>query len=280
MDSDRLKVAFAFVTLCLLWGLSYPIAKIGVRDSTPLVFATVSGLLALFVHAALGWWGGGRHPTGSGFHRVAFVMGIFNVAALSGLLNIGVARVSAGESSILIYTQPIWVGLLAWLLLGERPTLLKTAGLIAGFGGMVLVLSDRIRPGQDSPAWAYAALLGASLSWTVGTIYFKRIQGGFDFLWLNFYQSIYGVAIMGAFAVILENPGRTDWLSPAFWIAAFFFGALASGAGRLLWFYLLKRGQASVVSSYVFLSPLVAVLSGAVILGEALHPLLIAGGAL
>lgn len=278
--ADRLKIPVVFLTLCLRWGLSYPIAKIGGQHSTPLVFATVAGACALIVPGAIAWGAGGRHPTDWSFHRVAMVMGILNVAGLSGLLNLGVARVSAGESSMLVYTEPIFVGLLAWLMLGEQPSWLKTAGLIAGFSGMVIVLSDRIRPGQDSPAWAYAALLGASLCWTFGTIYFKKIQGGFDFLWLNVYQSIYGVLIMGAVALALEDPGRTEWGSVPFWIGTFFFGALASGAGRLLWFFLLKRGQASVVSSYVFLSPLVAVISGAVILNETIQPLLVVGGAL
>lgn len=275
-----MKIPLVFVTLCLLWGLSYPIAKIGLQSSTPLVFTVVAGFSGLIVHLVVALGNRGPHPTGWAFHRSAIVLGIFNVAGVSAGINLGVSRVSAGESSMLIYTQPLFVGLLAWLLLGERPTVLKTLGLLAGFGGMAIVLSDRIRPGAETPLWAYGALLGASLSWTIATIYFKRIHTNLDFLWLNVYQSFYGVVLLAALALLLESPAGTDWTAGTFWFSVLFFGALASGLGRLLWFYLLKWRQASVVSAYVFLSPLVAVVSSMIILNEAIHPLVALGGAL
>ena len=274
-----MKIVFVFLTLCLLWGLSYPIAKIGLQHATPLLYASVAGGFALIVHLGIALRLGGRHPSDRRFHQTALIMGFFNVGALHGLLNIGVARVSAGESSMLLYTQPIFVGLLAWLILGERPTWLKTIGLVAGFGGMVIVLSDRIRPGQESPAWAYAALLAGSLAWSLGTIYFKRVHGSFDFLWLNFYQSLYGILPLAAAALLIENPSRIDW-GLTLWLSIFFWGALAMGLGRLLWFYLLRRQQASVLSAYVFLSPLVAVISGILILHERVNSGLILGGAM
>ena len=274
-----LKIPAVFLTLCLLWGLSYPIAKIGLQYAPPLSYASIAGVMAVAVHLGMALGLGGPHPRDRRFHRMALIMGFFNVAALHGLLNIGVARVSAGESSMLLYTQPIFVGLLAWLTLGERPTLLKTIGLLAGFAGMVVVLSDRIRPGGDSPAWAYAALLAGSICWSIGTIYFKRVHGHFDFLWLNFYQSLYGLLPLAVAALLTEHNAPIEW-SLTLWLSIFFWGALAMGLGRLLWFYLLKRQQASVLSAYVFLSPLVAVISGVLILHEAVNPGLILGGAL
>lgn len=274
----RLRAIALVTVLCLLWGLTYPAIKASLHDASPLMLAFSSRLVGMLPSVALALWLGGRFPTDRAFHRTALVLGLCNVTGLTALINLGSVHVSSGEASLIVYAQPLMVAVAARLWLGERGGPLRTAGLLAGFAGLVLVLADRIHPGAH-PYWAaYIELLGAAAAWTIGTLVFKRLPAGTSLLWLIALQGIYGAIPLLVPLPLVEQARLHLTLHLALLLV--FLGAIIGPIGWLIWLYLLERGEASVVSGNVFFVPLVAVLSGVVLLGERLQPLTIAGGAL
>ncbi|MHB8577713.1 MAG: DMT family transporter, partial [Dehalococcoidia bacterium] len=227
---------------------------------------------------ALGLAFGGRFPTDRRFHVLALALGLCNGAGLTAFINLGANNVSSGEASLIVYTQPLLVAVAARLWLGERGGTRRTLGLLIGFAGLVVVLSDSIRPGAH-PAWfAYLELFGASLSWTAGTLLFKRVPSGANLVWLVCLQNLYGTIPL-LIPLLLVRPERLDPTLQLTLLLALL--AIVIGPfGWLIWLRLLERGEASVVSGNIFFVPLVAVLGGVIFLGERLHPLVIAGGVL
>lgn len=264
--------------LCLLWGLTYPAVKAALRDGTPMANASAARITGLLPTLALGFAFGGRFPTTWRFHRTALLLGLGNVAGLSAFLNLGSVHVSSGEASLIVYTQPLLTAIGARIWLGERGSSWRTAGLLTGFVGLAVVLADRIHPGAH-PAWhAYVELVGAAISWTAGTLIFKRVPQGMSLIWLAALQNLYGAVPIFLLLPFVEQPHLH--LTHRLVFLLLFQGAVIGPVGWLIWLRLLERGEASVVSGNVFFVPLIAVLSGVVLLGERLHPAVIAGGVL
>lgn len=264
--------------LCLFWGLTYTVVKAALHDASPLMLAVAARGAGVLPAVAFALALGGPVPRDWRFHRLAFLLGVFNVAGLSGFINLGSQRVSSGEASLIVYAQPLLVALAARLWLGERGGPRRALGLLLGFAGLAVVLSDRIHPGAH-PQWlGYGELLGAALCWTVSTLLFKRVPRGTPLIWLTMLQYTYGVLPL----IPLMPFTETVRLDLTLHLAALLLllGAVIGPLGWLIWLYLLERGEASVVSGNVFFVPLVAVLSGVIFLGEALHPLVGAGAVL
>jgi probable blue pigment (indigoidine) exporter len=203
------------------------------------------------------------------------------VTGLVGGMLIGLTVVGAGEASLLTYTQPFLVALLSAPLLGERLTVRQIASLALGFAGVALVLAPRLEGGGAAPWWGYAAILAGAASWALSAVIYRRARTlgrvEIDVLWLAALQTVYGGLPFLVVAFVVER-WRFNPTLGLLW-TSLFVGLLAAGVANLLWFHLLSRHAATVVSTYVFLVPAFAVAFGALVLGEPLSPTLLGGGA-
>ena len=193
-------------------------------------------------------------------------------------MNLGLARISAGESSILTYSQPLLVVLLAWAFLRERPGARTLLGLGLGFLGVIAVVADRVRPGASAEWLGYVYALGGGFFWAVGTVLFRAWQRRLDILWTTALQALYGAVPLALLAFAVERP-RFDVTLELGWTLAFT-GLGSAGLAYLIYFYLLRHRDVAEVNSFVFLVPFFAVLFGTVILGERLGPVSLLGAAL
>ena len=274
----RGRTATLTLLLCLIWGLHYPIAKVGLRSAAPLTLGVLTVLIGGGLQVLVARHFAPGHARDRRLHRAALVLGLTSIVGLYGLLNIGLESVSAGEASLVVYSQPLLVAIAARLWLGEHGGITRSAGLLVGLVGVALVLSDRIRPGASVPWLAYGCLLAAALGWTAGAVYFKRRAADLDLSWLNALQSLYALPVLLALAALTRSaPPRVDG---GLLLVLAYFGGGTFLVGRLLYYTLLRRGEVSVVSAYLFLVPLIAVLAGVLLLGEPLRAPMAFGGAL
>ena len=217
-------------------------------------------------------------------HAFIAALGFFNVTCLASALSLGLTTVSAGEGALRIYTQPLQVAALSALVLGERLSSRQLLGVAAGFGGVVVVLLPRIQPGATTSWWGYGVLLFGAFGWAVAAVLFRwgrtarAATAGPDVIWVSALQSAYGGLPIVVVAYVLEG-WRFAPTFDALW-SVLFTGFLSAGVANLLWFSLLARGRATVVSTGIFLVPVFAVASGVLVLGEALTLNLLLGGAL
>jgi drug/metabolite transporter (DMT)-like permease len=211
-------------------------------------------------------------------HATAIWLGLTNIAAFWGFQNLAISRITAGETAILVYLQPLLVGAGAWLFLGERLNARRSAGLLLGFAGIVVVLGARLGGAADDGRVGYLFAAGAGVAWAAGTIIFKRRGWKASPLWMASLQSLYGAVPLIVLAGLLEHP-RGAVTFTAVWTILY----ASLGAAVLaywLWYSLLQQKSATQVAAFVFLVPVVAVVGDALFLGNAPGPLALLGGGL
>ena len=274
----RRLVVLAFALLVLFWGSAFAVVKVGLGYSPPLLFAglrTLIGGLAMVLAAFL--WGGSAN-----LHRdwpVFLVLALFNVVLFIGFQTYAIVYLPSGSAAVLVYLQPILVGLLAWPILGETLTVAKITGLLLGFSGIVAVSAGSFS-GAASALSPLGVTLGAvsALCWALGTVFFKKYEARVSTLWAVAVPFVAGGAVLTAFGLSVEEWGEITWNTP-FVASILYSGLVGISLAWVIWFALVRAGEASQVASYIFVVPLTAVLIGVVFLDEPLGYTLLIGAA-
>ncbi|HET7478506.1 MAG TPA: DMT family transporter [Rubrobacteraceae bacterium] len=267
----------AFVLLVVFWSSAFSVVKIGLDYSPPLLFAglrTMIGGIVITVAAAL--WGGKPH-----FRRdwwIFLLLAAFNVALFIGGQTFAVLNLSSGTAAVLIYLQPILVGFLAWMILGESLTPMKVVGLLLGFAGIVAVSSGGLTEGGITPV-GVAFGVASALFWALGTVFFKKYEARVSTLWAVAVPFLIGGVALMAVGILIEPLSGITW-NGAFEASLLYSALIGTGFAWLLFFGLVRAGEASRVASYIFVVPLAAVAIGAVFLGEGVGPSLLVGAGL
>ena len=263
-SAGRWLPVMALVVLSLIWGYTWVLAKQGLAYAPPFAFAAercVGGALALFTALKLM----GR-PVRLVAPGATLAIGLAQVTGFMALQTWALVEGGPGKTAVLIFTMPIWTLLMAWPMLGERirgPQWLAAGGTLAG---LMLIIEP-----LDMHTSLLSKLLGimAALSWAIGTILIKRLRSRHevDLLSLTAWQMVLGAVPLVILAgVVPERP--TDWTVHYMGILAF----MSIGSTALcwwLWIYILDRVPAWEASLSVLGTPVVAILSSRLLLGEA-----------
>jgi drug/metabolite transporter (DMT)-like permease len=165
---------------------------------------------------------------------------------------------------------------LAAPLLGESLGWSKVAGLLVGFTGIVVVSAGALE-GHVSAIGVVYAVTGA-LVWSLGTIAFKRYADRVDAWWAVALGFLVGGTVLSVAGGAFEGTD-IDWSTE--FVAAFIYASVIGTAiSWSLWFGLVGSGEAGRVASYIFFVPVVALVTGALVLDESLGASLLAGAAL
>lgn len=272
----RRNVVFALGLLVVFWGSSFAVVEVGLRGSPPMLFAGLRSLfggLAMLAVALV--WGG--KPNLRREWRTFALLAIFNVAVFIGLQTYAISALPSGMAAVLVYLQPILVGVLAWAALGEALSVVKVAGLLLGFSGIAAVSLDGFS-GSVPPVGILFGM-GSALSWAIGTVYFKRVQARVSALWSVAIPFVAGGAILSILSLFTEPMGEVS-VNGSFVVALVWASLFGIAAAWVIFFLLVGAGEASRVSAYIFVVPITAVAIGVVFLGEPLRPTLVLGAAL
>lgn len=279
MLADRRVAVLAFVVLVVLWGSSFSALKVGLEYAPPILFAGIRSILGglAMLLAAVAW---GGSPKFRRDWKVFTLLSALNVVFFLGLQTLAIMYLPSGSAAVLIYLQPILVGLLAWLFLGEGITGRKVFGLLLGFSGIAAVSAGGLL-GDLPPGAALGVALGvgAALFWALGTVYFKKVQERVATLWAVAVPFFAGGVVLTSLGLLVESPAEITLNTP-FVASLLYSSLLGTAVAWLLWLGLVRAGEASRVSAYIFFVPLVAVLIGAIFLDETLSPSLLVGAVL
>lgn len=252
------------VTLSLLWGSAYLFMRSAVPEFGPVPMIAlrmgiaVAVLLPLLI--ARGGWPSVRRNLGSlailgiPFTGVPFLMLAF---ASVGLI--------AAKVAILQATAPLFAALVGHLWLKERIGPLRMLGLAIGFAGVVVLVWGRFDLSLGGSGVAILAALAASAIWGLSSNFARVRLAGIDPIAMTFGNlGLAGLSMLPL--AILWWPERPPSLRA--WLEVVFMGVASSGLGFILYFALLQRIGAVRTISVTFLSPLVAMVAGALYLGE------------
>lgn len=252
----------------LLWSSAFIATKIGVTHSPPLTLLAARFLAAALLMALLAKIGKFPRPQGwSAWGRLA-LFGLLNSALYLGCNYIALRYLSAGMGSIIAATHPLLLTLIAPVVLRERLTWWRILGLMLGFGGVLFVMGARLNGhGQlDTPGGMLLSFVGV-VCLVGATVFYKRYPPGEHPFVVNAVQLGTAGLVLVIPALLFEHPEQVRIDAPLAWSFLYLVLVISMGAS-LLWFWLLKQGEASVVSSYYFLTPITGLALAALLLSE------------
>ena len=261
------------VVLAAAWGASFLFMRVAAPELGPVALIALRvGIAALVLVPVLAARGGLGQLRGR-WLPVA-VTGAINSALPFCLLAYATLSLTAGATSILNATSPLWGGLVAHLWLRDRLTSGRALGLAVGFGGVLFLFWGRasLRPG--GAGLAVAAALAATLSYGVAASYAKRRLAGVNPLAVAAGSQL-------AAAILLLPGAAALWPSHAVslraWGAVAALGVVCTAFAYVLYFRLIANTGPARAIAVTFLIPPFAMLWGAAFLGEALTPRLAVG---
>lgn len=281
----RVSTPLLAVLLCLIWSTAFVFVEIALRHATAAQFAALRAvvavpplLIALLLRDRAGLVAALRQRR---VHALGAVLGAVNVAGFLGLQTAGFARAGIGFGAVLIYSQPLLVAVMARALLGERLRPVQAVGLLAGWAGVALVVLGEASGSAvgDDLTVAVLLFLGAAACFAVGTIVVKAVGNGPQPVPLApplLLALVYGSVPLVVLGLADGTPVSWSW---TLWVSTLYAGALSLAGGYLLQFALLDRGDAGVVSSYIFAVPVLAAVYGVVLFDEPVSVGLVAGAA-
>jgi drug/metabolite transporter (DMT)-like permease len=275
----RRFVVLAFASLVLFWGSAFAVVKVGLGYSPPVLFAglrTIISGLVMVMAAAL--WGGS--PNLRRDWPVFALLALFNVVIFISLQTYAVLYLPSGSAAVLIYLQPILVGVLAFWILGEPLSAGKILGLLLGFAGIVAVSSGGLSGVAGAlPPLGVALGAASALAWALGTVFFKKYEARVATLWAVALPFLIGGAVLTLLGLAVEPWGEISW-KPAFVASLLYSSLVGTSLAWVIFFALVRAGEASRVAAYIFAVPVSAVLIGAIFLDERLTYSLLVGAAL
>ncbi|MGZ5687225.1 MAG: DMT family transporter [Caldimonas sp.] len=258
----------------LIWSTGFVVARLGMPHSPPFSFLSVRFALSTLCFLAWVTLAGAAWPVGRAQWGHLLVTGaLMQAGYLGGVWAAVKAGIGAGTVALLVGLQPVltalWVTTFAAraahrLGAPTRVSLRQWLGLLLGFSGVTLVVWPKLGTGEVTPANLALAVV-ALLAITVGTLYQKRYVAPCDVRSASAVQMIAGLAICAPLALL--EPEAMDWHANLVVAMAWSVGVLTLGGSSLL-YLLIQRGEATAVTSLLFLVPPCTALMAWFLFGE------------
>jgi len=279
----RSDLALLFA-LGIMWGTSYAFIKLGVATlpTFTLIATRLAIGLTLLVTVVVITRTSLRRDPRTYFHL--FVMSVINIVIPFTLITSAERSVDSAIAAILNGAVPLIVIVLAALVFHDEPiTLNRLVGVVVGYVGVIVLVA----PGLTSSTAAGSAvsgeiaLLGSTLAYAIGAVYSRRTlrNRGLRPVVPAVFQVGFALIVIGVLAFAFEKPLEVSWNGDAI-LAVVWLGLLGSGLAYLVNFRLLSRIGATGTSQLAYLLPVVGLISGAVMFGEKIDAIVIAGTAL
>lgn len=260
------------VFLALAWGLNWPAVKMALAEFPPFTLRALglgSGALLLLLLALLQ-----RKPLLLPRKAWPGVLlgGLLAVALFNMCTAFAQLSTSTSRAAVLTFTMPMMSVLLAWWLLGERPSRAQSLALALGMAGIAVlawpVLKGLVGDGPAPPLRGLLLPLLAAFGWAAGTVGLKRWPVQADRMTFTAWQLLLGAAC-GVLGALLVGEARPPWPPSAPVAAALFFHIVAGTAlAYWLWFILAERVSATVSSLTTLAVPVVGVAGAMLLVGD------------
>lgn len=255
------------VTLAAIWGASFLFMRLGAHEFGPIAMAALrvggASLMLVPLLAARQGLGEMRREW-----RPLLVVGLLNSALPFALFAYAALSITAGLSSILNATTPLWGAIVAWVWLSQYLSPPRIAGLALGFAGVLFLAWDKASFKPGGSGWAILACLAAALSYGIAASYSKRFLAHISPLTVATGSQV-------AAAGLLALPAFWLWPSvmpsPQAWVGVTLLALLCSGVAYILFFRLMSRIGPTNTIAVTFLIPVFALLWGWLFLGESLN---------
>ncbi len=283
VDKHKLKILIALLALYLFWGGTYLGMKLALISIPPFIMAGMRHFSAGVIMFSIAWMRKEKFPTLKQILNAA-VVGVFLLVGGNGLVSWAGRLVPSSISSLMIASTPIWITLINSVT-GDKhkPTLLEITALGLGMLGIGLLVSQGgLSSSQSLNPFGLFALLSAALLWSIGSLYSRQADMPKVSLYNITFQMLSGGIILILISLLTQEAQTLDWsnislISMIAMVYLIFFGSIIAYSSYI---WLLKQVSPSLVSSYAFVNPMVAVVLGWLFANEILSLQSVVAGAI
>ncbi|GJQ20814.1 MAG: drug/metabolite exporter YedA [Bacteroidia bacterium] len=269
---SRAKVLAAFAAIYIVWGSTYLGIRFAVETIPPFIMAGTRFIVSGLILYGIVFWRGAERPTRAQW-RSASIVG----AALLFLGNGGVSWaeqfVPSGITALIIAVTPVWFLIFDWWHRGVQPTIGGTLGLILGTLGVVLLIDPtNLLGGQEIDLIGALALVLATMFWAGGSLYSRGSQLPANPFLATAMEMIAGGVLCVLGGIIGGELSGFDAaaITPRSLFSLSYLIAFGSLVGFTAYIWLLRHVQPSMVATYAYVNPIIAVILGWLIAGEEL----------
>lgn len=253
------------VLFSLLWSSAFVAGKIAVADVNPLMVLVLRFMVGviLLLPFCLSFAAKKQPLFDKKLMANGLLLGTLNNAVYLGLTFTALLYIPASLVVVIVSCAPFITLLLSRFFGLERIRLLQVAGIATGFTGVLIISGVSSLSGAGLTGIALA--MGGTISFAVGTVYFRGRGQGVRLRDMNFWQSVAGVLVLAPFALNQEN--AFAWPSASAWLAIAYLALVVTVGGMALWFWLIKEDGPTAASSYHLMNPMFGVLLSSIFLG-------------
>jgi len=271
MDRVSPKVLALLGTLTLVWGTNWPLFKIALDELPVLTFRAIVLVTATLMLLVVVLARGESFAVPRGKWPALIAASTMNLLVWNIATSLAVLYIPSGHASVLAYTMPLWVALLGFAVFGQRLTGRLLAAILIGAAAVVALMVPNFTSYAHAPAGLFWGLF-AGFCWAVGTFIVKRTSWHGMGLSLTFWQIAITLPPILLGALVIDGL-PTHWPSTQVLVATIYTGAVPMALGTAAWFALVKLLPAQVAGLSAIAIPIVAIVSGVLILNEPLSAL-------
>ena len=275
------RIWLALGTVYILWGSTYLGIKYAIDTIPPILMGSVRFLIAGGVLYLLAIRTGDTRGDRLGSRQwiAALVIGGLMLVGGNGGVILAEQYAPTGVVALLVATAPLWMAVIDRVAFGRRLPALVMVGLVIGFGGVAFLIGS---PGAGHINLFGAALaLAAPLCWATGSVFTRHVRLPSRPLVAAAMEMLWAGLLFGIASILTGELGRVHWqhVSTTSIVALLYLIVFGSLIGFSAYVWLLRSAPLSLVSTYAYVNPVVAVILGAIFVGEAITArLVIAGG--
>jgi drug/metabolite transporter (DMT)-like permease len=261
------KVFLGIISVTLIWGYTWVTMKIAISDIPPFLFSSLRlfiGAIPLFIILIIQRK---RLFVDKGIFKNYLIMSLLMSLGYMAILTYGMQFVDSGKTSVLVYTMPIFVTIISHFKLDEKINIYKMVGLTFGLLGLLFILGLEITNPDTKVIFGELLILISALSWGLANVFSKIRFKNIDVIHMNAWQLIIGALLLFVLSLILEPNYSVEWSNKAL-LSLLFNGLFSTAFTFVVWFWVLKKINASKASMALMFVPILGIIFGSLQLGE------------
>ena len=253
------------------WGFNWPVTKYLLSELPPLTLRGSTGVIGAALLLVLAIIRRQSLAVPRAMWPRLVLYGLLNVTAWMVLMGIALLWLPASEAALIAYTMPVWASILAWPVLGERPTPLRTLALLMAFAGLAAIMGGNGLSASMAKLPGIVMVLVGAISFAVGTVLAKKSPIRLPPIPAAAWQIGIGCLPVALVGLWIETT-HLERVSGLGWFLLFYATVVQFCVAYVSWFAALARLPASVAAIGTMAVPVIGVVVSAIALHEPLGP--------
>jgi drug/metabolite transporter (DMT)-like permease len=251
------------------WGFNWPVTKYLLSELPPLTLRGLTGVIGASLLAGLALARGQSLQVPRKLWPRLLLAALLNVTGWMVLMGLALLWLPASEAALIAYTMPVWASMLAWPVLGERPTWLRSIALLMAFAGLAAIMGGNGLTASAAKLPGIIMALTGAIGFALGTVLAKKLPLSLPPIPAAAWQIGLGCFPVAVAGLLIETT-HMDKVSGLGWWLLLYSIVIQFCIAYLSWFAALARLPASVAAIGTMAVPVIGVVVSAVALHEPL----------